>query len=261
MLFDLSITNPPYNVGGQISKELLSHSDFTSCLMPLSKYQNLEMYRHVCSSICTVDPHLFNGEIDVGYNLCICAFSTEPVDLYRSYEDLMFESFEEDLKPFYKVNSALPRILEFKDCRYKKALDFNFDLEIIESVRLPYIESMNTLWAFNGYKLGDNMGYKINVKHDYSKLPSGMVKITFPTKKAKENYILWAYQKEPLNALSNLLLYGLKMKSASPFCSIAIPQIDWDIISDNELWVKGNYDDAVLSVMSLKRVGQKIVKA
>ena len=33
---------------------------------------------------------------------------------------------------------------------------------------------------------------------------------------------------------------------------MAIPQIDWETISDNPLWKKGDYDGAVLSVMNLR---------
>lgn len=31
-----------------------------------------------------------------------------------------------------------------------------------------------------------------------------------------------------------------------------VQEIDWEHISDNELWKAGNYDDAVLSEMGLK---------
>jgi hypothetical protein len=33
---------------------------------------------------------------------------------------------------------------------------------------------------------------------------------------------------------------------------IAIPRIDWEAISDTQLWKEGKYDEAVLDVMGLK---------
>ena len=34
--------------------------------------------------------------------------------------------------------------------------------------------------------------------------------------------------------------------------SYAVPQIDWEAISDHPLWKEGRYDEAVLDVMGLK---------
>lgn len=39
----------------------------------------------------------------------------------------------------------------------------------------------------------------------------------------------------------------------------AIPQIDWEHISDNLLWKAGNYDDVVLSEMGLKWNADKTI--
>ena len=48
-------------------------------------------------------------------------------------------------------------------------------------------------------------------------------------------------------------MFGLnRLGSSSSECSIAIPQIDWETISDNPLWKEGKYDEAVLDVMGLK---------
>lgn len=45
---------------------------------------------------------------------------------------------------------------------------------------------------------------------------------------------------------------SLAWGSVQSTCSIAIPQIDWEAISDTQLWKEGKYDEAVLDVMGLK---------
>ena len=53
-------------------------------------------------------------------------------------------------------------------------------------------------------------------------------------------------------------LLGLHKNSGS--ISDAIPQIDWENISNNPLWKAGNYDEAVLNEMGLKWNDGVIVK-
>ena len=45
---------------------------------------------------------------------------------------------------------------------------------------------------------------------------------------------------------------GLNLIKASSLASYAIPQIDWEKVSDHPLWKKGKYDEAVLDTMGLK---------
>lgn len=40
----------------------------------------------------------------------------------------------------------------------------------------------------------------------------------------------------------------------------AIPRIDWEAISETQLWKEGKYDEAVLSAMGLKWDGDVIVE-
>ena len=45
---------------------------------------------------------------------------------------------------------------------------------------------------------------------------------------------------------------GLNLIKVSSLVSYAIPQIDWEKVSDHPLWKKGKYDEAVLDTMGLK---------
>ena len=53
-------------------------------------------------------------------------------------------------------------------------------------------------------------------------------------------------------------MVGLNLVYASNLTKYAIPQIDWEKISDHPLWKEGKYDEAVLDTMGLKWEGNKI---
>ena len=56
------------------------------------------------------------------------------------------------------------------------------------------------------------------------------------------------------------VLTGLNLTASSSIASYAIPQIDWEKVSDHPLWKKGRYDEAVLNTMGLKWEGERIVE-
>ena len=51
--------------------------------------------------------------------------------------------------------------------------------------------------------------------------------------------------------MSNVIR-GLNLIKVSSLVSYAVPQIDWEKISDHPLWKEGKYDEAVLDTMGLK---------
>ena len=53
---------------------------------------------------------------------------------------------------------------------------------------------------------------------------------------------------------------GLPFSTYSAYGSVAIPQLDWEHISDTDLWKEGKYDEAVLSEMGLKWEGDYLHK-
>ena len=56
------------------------------------------------------------------------------------------------------------------------------------------------------------------------------------------------------------VIKGLNLITVSILTKFAIPQIDWEKISDHPLWKEGKYDEAVLDAMSLKWEGEKIIE-
>ena len=68
------------------------------------------------------------------------------------------------------------------------------------------------------------------------------------TRKSCKNLSTWFYTYGK-NGLADKLLHSLRKKSGS--IEPAIPQIDWETISDNPLWKEGKYDESVLDAMDL----------
>ena len=253
MTFDKIIMNPPYDngLGGKITFEVISllrDDGNCICLMPLSNYKNksAELWRKV-KTFELANPKLF-VDADITKNLCICTLENRNVDKY-SWEDMQFESFDKRYIEFYKRNKELTMKYRMKEIRFKrcdnaKVEDFNTDLDVLDTNRLPD-ESVGYMFGGAGF------GYKWNILKDYSKVSSGASCVHMPSKKAKDNYTIWLYKKNRIGTLADKLIWGTNKITVSSTCSIAIPQIDWETISDNPLWKEGKYDEAVLDVMGL----------
>ena len=248
MEFTKIIMNPPYSngLGGKITFEvisLLKDDKDCICLMPLSNYKNksAELWRNV-KTFELADPKLF-VDADITKNLCICTLENRNVDKYRSYEDIEMESYDPRFKVFYELNSKLPLRYRISEKRNATAEDFDIDTDYVDSNRL--------VGSDNGFMDGGtSQGYIWNVLKRREVLNIGLSVIPGFTKKGKNNFTTWAYN-DCRNGLSNKILWGLGKQTVSSSCSIAIPQINWETISDNPLWKGGKYDEAVLDVMDL----------
>ena len=247
--------NPPYNVGNKITSAAISSCGKCVCLMPLSQYKSNELYRHV-DKMELADPKLF-VDADITKNLCICTLENKNVDKY-SWEDMQFESFDKRYIEFYKRNKELTIKYHFKEIRFKRcdnatAEDFNKDLDFLESNRL-----CDGVSGGGGFGRGGS-GWKWNYEGD-TNLGAGLAHIHFSKKCEKDSFCTWWYSNKKWESLASLLQIGLSLKTVSSTCSIAIPQIDWETISDTPLWKEGKYDEAVLDVMGLKWDGDVIVE-
>ena len=245
--------NPPYSngLGGKITFEtisLLRDDGNCICLMPLSNYKNksAELWRYV-KTFELADPKLF-VDAKITENLCICTLENKNVDKY-SWEDMQFESFSKRCIEFYKRNKELIMKYHIKEIRFKrcdnaKAEEFDKDLDFLESNRLCD--------GSGGGGFGRNgSGWKWNYEGNPN-LGAGLACIHFSRKCEKDNFCTWWYSNKKWESLAHLLQIGLNLKTVSSTCSIAIPQIDWETISDTPLWKEGKYDEAVLDVMGLK---------
>ena len=251
MTYDFILMNPPYNVGNKITSSTINTlcGGKCVCLMPLSQYKSNELYRHV-EDLRLADSDMFE-DADITNNLCICTLQKSVVDKYRSYEDIAMESYDPRFRVFYEVNSKLPLRYVIKRCHDLVAGDVDIETTVLETCRI----------GVRGFLLG-GFGYKFNVLKDKNEpINSDLSGINMGTPKAKNNFVTWAYKKVYKDCLADKLMFGLnRLGSSSSECSIAIPQIDWETISDNPLWKEGKYDESILSALGLKWDGDVIVE-
>ena len=252
MKFDHIYSNPPYgSIGGPVTTESKKHANKTVCLMPLSCYKNKsnELWRYV-ESMELADPKMFD-DATITDNLCICTLMNETVDKFKTYEEMSMESYDPKFKAFYEVN---------------KQDVGDFSCTGIDSIKINKISEYNQDTAFYVYsrtaghgvhKSGYDVEYNVNKSIGIDGLPLNTSKghnnliggfIVFTKKTGKDNFTLWWYKGE--GELADKAIHSMNKNIGS--IEPAIPQIDWETISDTQLWKEGKYDEAVLDVMGLK---------
>ena len=250
--YNMIIMNPPYgSIGGPVTTEAKKHANKTVCLMPLSCYKNKsnELWRYV-ESMELADPKMFADAV-ITNNLCICTLSKETVDVYKCYEDMEMGSYNPQYSVFYRKNKVMPKyFIHLGNLVKKDGVTFEREKTFIYLLRT----------AVDGcHKTGYDVEYNTTNQAigEIPTLCSGQYQyfiLDMKTSKSKENLATLWYKGE----LMDKLLRGLNKGGGT--CEPAIPQIDWETISDNPLWKEGKYDEAVLDVMGLKWDGDVIVE-
>ena len=264
MTYDFILMNPPYNLGGKITKSTLGHllSDNGKCvcLMPLAQYtsrnKSLELWRNVWS-FELADNKMFE-DASITENLCICVLKKNAVDKY-TYESLEYESFDKGFLPFFLKNTNVGYIIPVDKCtkRFKTVEDgrnfFPNDTDTLIFFGVRTLSGGITKGTFD-YKYNTNLCGNEEIPFDKNEKNYCMGGKLFRLKSniAKNNFVLWAYNGELANKIR-------KAKNAdSRKCDNILPQISWsDIhIRQKELWEKGMYDEAVLAEMGLEWVDE-----
>ena len=244
--------NPPYDIGGKIWDKARKVSENIVCLMPLAQYKKNERYKYI-DSFEIADNYLFDARITG--NLCITTSQAMPNG--KNYEDFLFDSFNQNYRAFYEWNRRNDKGLEVCRKDNRPYTDFDIDLDFIETNRLCAPINLGGVgFSKNG------CGYKFNIlKKNYEESwIKGIALIHFNSKKEKDNFSKWGYSSPKEEGLSSKIITGLNMVTVSILTKYAIPQIDWETISDHPLWKEGKYDEAVLDTMGLKWEGDKIVE-
>lgn len=215
-------------------------------LMPASQYRIKSLYEYV-GNIEGVDSRAFKGAI-IGCNLSLAECYKNRTNKY-TYRDILLACSDKEYLEYYKWNIEHDRNIVIKraDNILLTAPDsLSPDLDFIETTRCS--KGRGGGFGSGGY------GYKWNVTK--TDLNNGRItfafSIHFNTKWAKDNFAKWWYSGKKGERLASKVVMGVPYSSIAGNASFVIPQIDWEHISDNELWKAGNYDDAVLSEMSLK---------
>jgi hypothetical protein len=248
-MFDHVLMNPPYSVGNKITSVAIETCCKCVCLMPLGQYKSNGLYRHV-EDFRLADPKVFEGA-DITNNLCICILQNHKVDRFKTYEEMAMESYGSNILPYIKACDTGKK--DFK-CSFMTTPsnhdDYSNDYTFAISQRVAKdgIPNSSSTW-----------GYKYNVLKSIQEIPvhhrkdgKGSLYTAFICnwgkggEKRKENFTTFAYKGRLLNFVI------LQMNKTSGTIEPAIPQIDWEAISDTQLWKEGKYDEAVLDVMGLK---------
>ena len=210
--------------------------------MPLSQYKKKELYRHV-ESFELADPKLFE-DVVVQENLSICTLKKDIADKYTR-QGLVLRSVDQRYIEYYKWNIEHNKGLVMRQSKYKPVSYFDTKLDFLETSRC-----FKPVGGGFGKK---GLGYRWNILHDYSSVNAHNGQIRMPSEQARDNLAICWYSGD--NSRKHLLgraIAGVHLDEASSEYYFAIPQIDWEHISDNELWKAGKYDEAVLSEMDLK---------
>ena len=223
-------------------------------LMPVSQYKIKSLYEYV-GSIEGVDSRVFKGA-RIGCNLTLAECYKNRANKY-TYRDIILACSDKEYLEYYKWNIEHDRNIVIKradNILFTEPDRLSPDLDFIETTRCS--KGGGSGFGPGGY------GYKWNVTK--TDLNNGRIafafSIHFNTKLAKDNFAKWWYYGRKYEGLASKVVIGVSFSSISGNASFVIPQIDWEHISDNELWKAGNYDEAVLSEMGLKMENGVIVK-
>lgn len=219
-------------------------------LMPLSQYKKKDLYKHV-ETFELADPKLFQDAV-ITENLCICTLKKENADKC-SWLDLVLKSVDQRYIEYYRWNVEHYKGLFMKQSNYKPVSYFD--------TKLDFLETSRCFAAAGGSGFGSNgLGYKWNILHDYSSVNAHNGQIRMSSEQARNNLAIFWYNGKKGESFISKVILGVHSAMASSEYYFAIPQIDWEHISDSPLWKAGNYDDAVLNEMGLKWKDGVIVK-
>ena len=223
-------------------------------LMPASQYRIKSLYEYV-DSIEVVDSRVFKGA-RIGCNLSLTECYKNRANKY-TYRDIILACSDKEYYEYYKWNIEHDRNIVIKradNILLTEPDSLSLDLDFIETTRCSKVSGGG--FGSGGY------GYKWNVTK--TDLNNGRIafafSIHFNTKLAKDNFAKWWYSGNKGEQLASRVVMGVPFSSIAGNASFVIPQINWEHISDNELWKAGDYDEAVLSEMGLKWKDGVIVK-
>lgn len=254
--YDYILINPPYNTASSILDQIKVWSFCSVILAPINAYRNYGNWKCV-NSFEQADSSVFN-DAQVTKGLGITVFLENGVT-FDNWNELEKESFN------IKFRKVYDKIEDNENIKFTNAHGHYFHSkgDVIKDVQENIDQSKSFFIFIRAVKNGVHKTKNCyDHKYNYGLIGAEGLPIfdsgkgkqfalngcfaIFPTVKAKENFRTFWYKGE----LMNMLLHGLN--SDGGHSKRAIPRIDWDAISESEMWKQGFYDKAVLDEMGLE---------
>lgn len=275
MKFDLIISNPPYEVGNVITKNIIDNIDFDKFinLMPLSKYKTNELYQYTSIAMRKV---IWEGDAQ-----------TYPSITYMSKTPYNYGNWEEFILAAALSDDRIKCLRKYLREQMSRLKNTPFVTNNVFFKRGEAIKENEFLANFFTaqdlvYKLGDrryeknqSVYYRVNLlgeelmPFDYAKSCNASNNQTaficwvvrgFKDKNEKLNFAHWWYSSElkgdgnPKHGLTSLLLAALGKERGSSFCEI-LPIVNWSIEQTDESILKdyGYSDEEIKEVLALAK--------
>lgn len=277
--FDLIISNPPYKVGNEITRNIKDNIDFDEFinLMPLSDYKKGSLYRYIkekLQGMCACTQNTFDAHVAPD----VCTISKTPSE-YETYDQFELKFYyDKRLGRFWEENSSRKRsfLEHICTCAPRSFNTLNSKTSFACGIYTPHdkvhaikhleskFDSADVIDAFLNHpdkKLSRDCSeeYIWNVcKPDcavekcFVPVSSGSISqifTVFTSEREKDNFVNWWYSaerngKNPKSGLASILLAGLNKPTACPFDQ-AIPNVDWTKSwTDEEILKDYGYSDS-----------------
>ena len=279
MKFDLIISNPPYQVGNEITRNIIENIDFDEFinLMPLSKYKKDKLYKYVkekFQSICSGTEDAFDAYTAPD----ICSLSKLPSE-YKTYDQFELEFYyDKRLRRFWEENSSRKRgfLEHIRRCAPRNFNTLSSRTSFACGIYTPHdkvhaikhLESKFTSTsAIDTFLNHPDKNLSRDCSEEYIwnvckpdcavdrcfvKVSSGNINqifTIFASEREKDNFVNWWYSaerngKNPKSGLASILLAGLNKPTDCPFDQ-AIPNVDWTRSwTDEEILKDYGYSDS-----------------
>ena len=287
MKFNLIISNPPYEVGNEITRNIIKNIGFDEFinLMPLSSYKKGSLYRYIeekMQGICAYTKNTFDAHTAPD----VCMISKTPSE-YRTYDQFELKFYyDKRLSKFWEENSSRKRsfLEHICICAPRRFNTLNSKTSFACGIYTPH-DKVHAIKHLENRFVSDS-AVKAFLAHPDKKLSrdcseeyiwnvckpdcavekcfvpvsSGNINqifTVFASEKEKDNFVNWWYSaerngKNPKSGLASILLAGLNKPTDCPFDQ-AIPNVDWTRSWTDEKILKdyGYSDSEIKEILSL----------
>lgn len=266
--FDLIISNPPYEIGNEITKAVIDNVNFREFvnIMPLSKYKKSNLYNYIIPSsiIYSTSTVNFDGAFT---SPIICKLNKTRISEYNYNEFEIRDYYDNRLRKFWDQQlKRIPTFNQYMSFKLEDLYMYPSKTTFSCGMYTPNILLKNgpkTLKNSDGTFKTEDRHYIWNfikpegTLNKYFKNYTGQTLTVFSTERERDNFTKWFHSaelngKDRLSGLSSILLWCMHKSTACPF-NYAIPYVDWNKEWTDEEILKdyGFTDKEIKEVLSI----------